>query len=141
MGMYDIASMKDSKITRAVYFVAPELVLEPEGVPTTDVYSIGILLWYLFKAYSTQTKPPLTVPDPSSYNACGTNSTASVFFDMVCDPDIHLRPELDEWSSRDHKLNQAAVLMKMCWRHDSSERFDCGRLQSELQQVTKELKY
>ena len=138
MGMYDIAAMKDKEITRAVYFVAPELVLETEGVATTDVYSIGILLWYLFKAYSIQATPPTVVPNPNSYSVCGSSAKASDFFKRVCHS--NLRPELEEWSSPGHDLNQAAVLMEKCWRADSSARLDCGSLKDELQQLTVKIK-
>ena len=140
MGMYDIPSMKDSEITRAVYFVAPEMVSNTEGVASTDVYSMGILLWYLFKAYSMRSKPPIAVPDPSSYGVCGTRAIASVFFDKVCDPNIQLRPDLEEWSSPEHELKNAAALMQKCWQQESSERLDCGRLKDEFQKLTEELK-
>ena len=140
MGMYDIANMKENNITRAVYFVAPELATsETERVATTDVYSIGILLWYLFKGYSAVKESGEAVPDPSNFGICGNSSLASVFFQMVCDPDVLLRPELDEWSNRDHSLSKAAVLMQRCWHHDSSERLDCGSLKDEFQKVAEEL--
>ena len=140
MGMYDIASMKKAReITRAVYFVAPELISKSEGVDTTDVYSIGILLWYLFKAYSTETKPPAAVPDPKNYTVRSNDSPASAFFVKVCNPKIQLRPELEKWSSPKHRLRDAANLMKNCWHQDSSERPDCGRVKGELQMVTEEL--
>ena len=141
MGLYDIASMKGKKITRAVYFVAPEMATsETQGVATSDVYSVAILLWYLFKGYSEVRKSSEAVPDPNNFVICETSSPASVFFEMVCNPRVLLRPEVDEWSSPDHILSKAAALMQRCWHHDSSERFDCARLQEKFQKVKEELR-
>ena len=138
--MYDIVRMKEQKITRAVYFVAPEMATsETQGVATSDVYSVAILLWYLFKGYSEVKKSGQAVPDPSNFGICETNPPASVFFEMVCNPSVPLRPELDEWSSPDHILSKAASLMQRCWHLDSSERLDCARLKEQFYKVTDEL--
>jgi serine/threonine protein kinase len=135
MGMHDIAYMKQNTVTRAVYFVAPELAeSETEGVATTDVYSIGILLWYLIKGYSVVKEPGKAVPDPSKFGSY-ENAPATEFFKMVSDPSVLLRPELDEWGSHGHRLSNAADLMKRCWQHNSSERLDRRSLKDELQKV------
>jgi hypothetical protein len=140
MGMYDIATMKANNVTRAVYFVAPELATsETEGVATTDVYSIGILLWYLFKGHSVVKEPGKAVPDPNKYSTCGSSCLAVDFFQMVCDPEVLLRPELNEWSSKNHSFSKVAALMQRCWHHDSSERLDCGSLKDEFQRIKEEL--
>ena len=140
MGMYDIASMKEEKVTRAVYFVAPEMATsETQGVATSDVYSVAILLWYLFKGYSEVKKSGEAVPDPNNFRICDTSSPASVFFEMVCNSDVPLRPEVDEWSNPDHILSKAATLMQQCWNHASSDRLDCARLKEDFEKIKEEL--
>lgn len=141
MGMYDIVSMKQrQKITRAAYFVAPEMAKsdsEIQGVATSDVYSVAILLWYLFKGYSEVGKFGKVVPDPENFTVC--NKSVSAFFAMVCNSDRPLRPEVDEWNNPDHVLCKAATLMQQCWNHDSADRFDCARLRHEFQEVKEKL--
>lgn len=141
MGMYDIVSMKQrQKITRAAFFVAPEMAKsdsEIQGVATSDVYSVAILLWYLFKGYSEVGKFGKVVPDPKNFTVY--NMPVSVFFTMVCNSDRPLRPEVDEWNNPDHVLCKAATLMQQCWSHDSADRFDCARLKNEFQEVKEKL--
>lgn len=139
MGLYDIANMKASKVTRAVYFVAPELATSTGEVATSDVYSIGILMWYLFKGYYESSAATTAMSDPVNYRKVEPGAPASKFFKMVCDVDVQLRPEVDQWSSPDHKLRKAAVLMQRCWHRDNTERLDCGRLRDEFDKVEEEL--
>lgn len=142
MGLYDLAQMGDVPVTRATYFVAPEMAETGKGVAQTDVYSFGILMWYLLRGYcnSRTAKPARSINDPTNYDPY-QSKTATEFMKEAHLQDI--RPEVDQLSSglcqKAGVCQNAVSVLKSCWARESSHRWGCGRLKHEFGTLTEQL--
>jgi hypothetical protein len=141
LGLLDLAVLRQGTLSRPVFFIAPELAVDDSTdydlSSEADVFSFGILLWYLFSGRCLRPPVGTGLQDPLNYRIVFQYTSTSEFFLKEING---LRPDLKMWQNLGGVHKQAAELMESCWAHLPSNRPCSGELKTKCEKLQQDIK-
>ena len=138
LGLLDLVALRQcTPLPRPAFFVAPELAVNDSTdydlSSEADVFSFGILLWYLFSGRCLRPPVGTGLQDPLNYRIIRQHTSTSEFF--LKEKIDGLRPDLKTWQDMGGVREQAAELMERCWAPLPSNRPYSGTLKQECEKL------
>lgn len=140
MGMHDLVALRVSPLSMPAFFVSPELTeddpMDSEVSSESDIYSLGIMLWYLFLGHCSRPSLSGGIRDPLRYQDLHPLTSVTDFFYRV--KHGHLRPEVEMWLEMGALHEKAANLMTSCWSSNPHDRPFCGAMKIDCETLKNE---